>query len=439
MAKQTMAQKTQLSPELLAANQRLLALRRQQMRREPGVDAGCHQPNDSQEWPALSELPKHLGWGSAALTAVLRRRQSGQPDQETNFAYPEAQPGPVEKRMSDGAQILQGDSRSKVLAEAASVKLYPDIGLAMLRQNMTAPGRLWLMCRYLDVAGQGSLRIDIITKHLNIKNSGLYLCGKRQLRNLLRQGEEVFWIRDRETIWLRSAARVAASLDVERLTGRPVALPLDALLSGIGAFRAHLYAAFHSSRAKDSRLNPVPVATKGTVVESVGMPIARATLARISGVGQSTQRAYEMRLGLQTRANFAVGETKTEGGYEERAWQQGGALFDLRDYQGQQGREGRTYLAWQLPNSYAGQHAQRPKGRQKRINRQIQDLVMKGMPGNDGGEVVRCGPARRYFANGRLAGKTLSRQRAAGRRDCYWRGRQSRDGRFTLWHTWQQA
>ncbi|MCA9874000.1 MAG: hypothetical protein KC441_10100, partial [Anaerolineales bacterium] len=181
-----MAQKTQPSPELLAANQRLLALRRQQMRREPGVDAGCHQPNASLEWPALLELPEHLGWGSAALTAVLRRRQCGQSTQETNFAYLEAQSGPVEKRMSDGAQILQGDSRSKVLAEAASVKLYPDIGLAMLRQNMTAPGRLWLMSRYLDVAGQGSLRIDIVTKHLSTKNSGLYLCGKRQLRNLLR-------------------------------------------------------------------------------------------------------------------------------------------------------------------------------------------------------------------------------------------------------------
>jgi hypothetical protein len=43
---------------------------------------------------------------------------------------------------------------------------------------------------------------------------------------------------------------VAFGLGVERLSGRPVALPLEALLNGIGRFRAELYAAFHSGRVK---------------------------------------------------------------------------------------------------------------------------------------------------------------------------------------------
>jgi hypothetical protein len=36
------------------------------------------------------------------------------------------------------------------------------------------------------------------------------------------------------------------------LTDRPVALPLSALRDGMGAFRAHLYATFHSGRTKDT-------------------------------------------------------------------------------------------------------------------------------------------------------------------------------------------
>jgi 3-deoxy-D-manno-octulosonic-acid transferase len=59
----------------------------------------------------------------------------------------------------------------------------------MLRQEMTAPGRLWLMLRYLDQQGCGKIRIDILRKTLTHKSSTLHICGKRQLRNLLRDGE----------------------------------------------------------------------------------------------------------------------------------------------------------------------------------------------------------------------------------------------------------
>ena len=293
----------------------------------------------------------------------------------------------------------------------------------MLRQEKEAPGRLWLMLRFLDQPGQGVIRIDIIAQHLNNKTSNLYFCGKRQLRNLLHAGEGVYWTRDKTQVWLRSAVRVAAALGVERLTGRPVALPLSALLEGIGAFRAHLYAAFHSGRAK------------GMANGRAAMPIARDTLSHLSGVGRSSQRAYEARLGLQPQSNFALGEAEAAGGQEERAWRQGQALFALKDYAGQHGREGKTYLAWQLPNSYAGQHLQRPKGRQKRINRQLQDLVMKGMPGNEGDGALNCGSAvaamgKRYYANGRLAAQ--GRQRSGEVR--YWRRPSVGHGRAAIWH-----
>ncbi|MBK8989859.1 MAG: hypothetical protein IPM39_27990 [Chloroflexi bacterium] len=250
----------------------------------------------------------------------------------------------------------------------------------------------------------------------------------------------MFWKRDKQHVWLYSAAKVAYALDVARLTGRPVALPVAVLLDGIGAFRAHLYAAFHSGRVKETPYGdqacPFDALKAGSRRGRRDMPIARVTLEQLSGVGRSSQRAYEERVGLNIQSNFAVGNIATRENQEIAAWARGQALFELKDYAGQHGREGKTYLAWQLPNSYAGQHLQRPKGRQKRINRQLQDLVMKGMPGNDGDEVLRRGPAaaaamgKRYYANGRLAAQR--RQHSEGVR--YWRRPSVGHGRAAIWH-----
>ncbi|MFQ5433315.1 MAG: hypothetical protein ACE5FD_00405 [Anaerolineae bacterium] len=228
----------------------------------------------------------------------------------------------------------------------------------------------------------------------------------------------MYWTRDKEYIWLRSAAKVAYALGVERLTGRPVALPVAALLDGIGTFRAHLYTAFHSGRAKES--------PRGRQA----MPIARDTLAGLSGVGRSSQRAYEARAGLTVNANFAVGELVTEENQENRAWQQGQALFVLQDFCGQQGKKGKRYLAWQLPNTYIGQHRQTPKGRQRRINRELKDLVMKGMPGNVGRTNETQKPEKVYYPNGKLAAKAYGRD---PEHELYWRRYRTGNGRFNLW------
>lgn len=95
-------------------------------------------------------------------------------------------------------------------------------------------------------------------------------------------------------------------------------------------------------------------------------------------MGRSSQRTYEERVGLQVLANFAIGQASTKEDQEKQAWVKGQACFELKDYREQQGKKGKTYLAWQLPNSYSGQHQKRPNGRQKRINRELKDPVMKG-------------------------------------------------------------
>jgi len=427
------------SPQLEAANQRLYALREQarvqrlaagapdDLPRSAGNglpwDAGSSQPSDSTA-STIATLPGHLGWSSQPLTAVLRRQAresfSGTNEQEWLARLSETAVS-ASADTTNGQHKPSTSSRHVKTNEAQLpdwVKLYPDIGLGMLREELTAPGRLWLMLRYLDSEGCGTIRIDIIRKKLTKKNSMLRLCGKRQLRNLLQDGEGVYWSRDKEYVWLRSAARVAFALGVDRLTGRPVALPTAALLDGIGTFRAHLYAAFHSGRAKET--------PHGDQV----MPIARETLEQLSGVGRSSQRNYEERIGVDVQANFAVGDLSTKENQEKRAWAKGQALFELKDYRGQQGRKGKTYLAWQLPNSYSGQHRHRPRGRQKRINRKLKDLVMKGMPGNVGGTNGTRQPEKIYYPNGKLAAKAYGRD---AERELYWKRHRTGNGRFDLW------
>jgi hypothetical protein len=390
----------QPSPALLAANRRLRELR--QGRNNQGTaGSGNYSPPAN---PAAS-LPPHLGWESAGVTAVLRRGESRPQTAD-------------EGRTTNDEQAAVVGPSSFVIGPSSFIKLYPDIGLAMLRRELSAPGRLWLLLRLVDRAGEGKLRIVVVEEAITNPDSPHRLCGKRQLRNLLKAGEGLFWTRDRDTLWLRSAAKVAHGLGVTRLTGRPVALPLPVLLGGIGDFRAQLYAAFHSGRGKPNN-------------RARTMPIARQTLHNLSGVGRSSQRAYERRAGVTAQTNYAVGETAAPHTQEKRAGQQGTAVFTLTDSDGQQGQQGQSYLAWQLPNSYDGRHQQRPKGRQRRINRELKDLVMKGMPGNveEGADAKRYG--RVFFTNGKLAAQAYGRDPHGDR---YWPtvGRQ-RPGGCQLW------
>jgi hypothetical protein len=402
------------SAALLLANKRLLEIRAKHQGKgdaqtctvqgeEPFVELRALQARYG-----LTQLPDHLGWGSVPLTEALRARKALEIPQESPvFKLLPAQT--IEKRPLPSS------------GHEETVKLYPDIGMAMLRQGITAPGRLWLLLRHLDQEGRGVLRVVNITHQLTPKTSKLHLCGKRQLRNLIKEGEGIFWTRNKEKLWLRSAAKVAHQLGVVRLTGSPVALPVTALLDGIGSFRAHLYAAFHSGRVKQSGHG------------QQARPIARETLASISGVGASSQRTYEKQTGIQVRANIALGQGLSKENQEAGAWQKGGALFELRDYCGQQGKQGKTYLAWQLPNSYIGKQQHQPKGRQKRINRELNDLVMKGMPGN----VEETSGSQRlekvYHPNGKLAAMAHKR---TPERDVYWQRYQVGNGRSVLWQQW---
>lgn len=302
--------------------------------------------------------------------------------------------------------------------------VYPDLALAMLKHNFAAPGRLWLLFRYLDTAGKGWIGVEEARHQLTEPHSDTHLCGWRQLRNLLVKGQDIFWVRQNDgafsdRIWLRSPAKVALALKISKLKLKPVSIPVDILLDTIGAVRAHFFASFHSGREE-------------------ARPISRQSLKDITGVSRRSQRTYEKRARVRTERNWAIGEQYTKLAHEQRAWRHGHAAFRMTDNKGKVGPPGNTYVAWQLPNSYSGPHALQSNRAKKRINRQLTDLLEKGITGNGKREVEKPAPDQdqdtgstlRYHEHGRAAARSYNRN---ARNDLYWRC-SARHHKCQLWY-----
>ena len=386
-----------LPSAMQAAQQQLLALRQQ--RRQQRMADGLSLQTDEQgrrigpsDLPALSpllpSLPPHLGWHSQPVTDCLR---------------PSPPAAPVAC-----ARALPPPASPPVTAQETHVTLYPDLALAMLRQGRAATGRVWLLLRHLDQAGRGWLSLAEVRQQLTASTSPWRVCSWRHLRNLLAQGDGLFWQRAQERIWLRSVPRVAATLGISALATPAILLPARHLCQKIGAVRAHFYASFHSSRVKTTRSGQTQAA-----------PIARITLEKLSLVTRHTQRRYEKTAGIQRQINTAVGSPPTPTEEQARASQQGHALFHFTDHRGKVGPAGQTYMAWQLPNSYSGPHAQRAPGQRRRLNRQLAVLLHKGMTGNDKtqSEIRRNRSRQRFFSNGSQAVRQYNR---APDQDAYW-------------------
>lgn len=340
----------------------------------------------------LSALPEHLGWGSAAQTAVLRaaarRDSAGQDDDDRAW-------------IADLRPQRARDKTAELATPPATVALPPALGLAILKQKEAAAGRLWLLLRALDGQGRGWVEAAVARVTFCGEDSAWRFCSARRLRGLLAGGDGRFWELANGRIWLRSMARVARMLGLRRLDGRTVALPTPDLLGGIAAVRAQLYAAFHSGRRAG--------------------PIARQTIARRSGVAPRTQRRYDRLSGVERKANFACGPRLDSEAAQEAAWRRGPAAFVCRERR--RGREGR-FLAWQLPNSYHGPHARMGRGRQKRHQKALADLLTQGTAGN--GQALHGDLSQRYFAHARCAAAALGRATQA----IYW---PAAGGRFWHW------
>jgi hypothetical protein len=410
---------------LLAAQQKLIELRKEIRARQEQTEP-LRKAHGRNEIPppllhnSVKQLPKHLGWGSEPLTAAIRAAETRRSEQaeKIDFTGDSFQP-PVPPINIDSSQT----ETREISSEEDTIRLYPDIAMAMLKQRMVASGRIWLLLRYMDKRGSGWVDIDEAREKLTRRNAPLRVCGRRQLRKLLTQGEGMFWLRQNNRIWLRSIAKTAAVLGVQRLTGLPIALSHSVLLQSIGTVRAHFYASFHSGRS-----------SKGN--HDVPRPLARERIKQLGHMSRRTQRRYEKRANIQCQSNYAITRHYSIESHQEQAWKRGRAVFLFTDYQGKLGRKEATYTAWQLPNSYKGPHDRLARGQQKRINRKLVDLSMKGMTGNGRfsdpeKRPQKPGLIRCFFTNGAQAGKNYNR---FPKRDAYWLNNQYRGTDCRLYH-----
>ena len=249
--------------------------------------------------------------------------------------------------------------------------------------------------------------MDYARSKLTDKSSPLHVCGWRRLRQILRQGEDIFWQRDDQNrLWLRGAHKIAQKLGLNRLHGLRIDLPLKTLLGGIQAVRAQFYAAFHSGRRRSA-------------------PISRECLKELTGLPERTQRSYDHIAQVERERNMAIGPRYNKIAAEEQAWLRGRGMFHFVDSQGQQGAPNGEYVAWHLPNSYQGPHSTRCTGRQKRINQRLSGLVLQGMRGNISSEIEKL-----FWPNGAAAGRAYNR---AGENDAYWPQNKAECKPYLLW------
>ena len=289
-------------------------------------------------------------------------------------------------------QPSSSQSANTAASSVKTIKLYPSLALAWLKQQKAAEARIWLLCQHLDNNRRGWLEIQTVRTHLASKTSPLHVCGWRQLRRLLQRGEGIFWERDAfNRLWLRGTARVTHALGVEKLRGTPVKIAVKNLCQ-IKLARAHFYAGFFALRQSDA-------------------PIARATLAELTGVNERQQPTYEKLAGIDTERCIAIGDRFSAENLQQQTWLRtvrgGSKPFIFTDHQGKQGKRGARYIAWHLPNRYIAHHQSTTKGRQRKLNRQLQtqqNLVTTRARGNLCDSAIGMqAPEKLFFDDGKRA------------------------------------
>ena len=306
-----------LSPELQAAQERLLQLRKEL----PAKKGASHR----HFCKTLKQAPQNHLLQQAQVALSQRRELEG-------VRVNHGSPCPS----SDWLAALKeeylnlGNSlppTEPVLTRPSdTVPAYPSLLIAMLKENLAPAGRIYLLLRHLDPQGRGWLSVDRARDQLTTKSSQLRVCGWRRLRQILHQGEGIFWQRDpQDRLWLHAPHRIGQKLGVERLQGTRINLPVKCLLGGIQAVRAHFYAAYHSGRRKPA-------------------PFSRERLKDITGLPDRTQRAYDHIAQVKRERNIAIGPRYTKETAETQAWLRGRGLFRFVDSQGRQGR--RTASTW---------------------------------------------------------------------------------------------
>lgn len=249
-----------------------------------------------------------------------------------------------------------------------TIKLYRSLCNQILQREEASVGRVWYLLRYLDQAGRGWLSIEDVREALTAKGSAIRVFGWRRLRQILAQGEGVYWHREcrqeGHRIWLFGLGKMAQEIGVTHLSGAPTEIPVTHLLGGIQEVRAHFYALTHS------RKRPAP--------------IARITIRGLTGSAERTQQTYDKVSKTRSEKNLILLRIDSESDYQESLYKYGRNQFCFTDYNGSQPFSESELIARRLPNTYHAPdtHRRGSRSRQRKINRRLNALVDTQAQGN---------------------------------------------------------
>lgn len=239
------------------------------------------------------------------------------------------------------------------------VPVYPSVAAAILRAKNAAAGRVWLLLHnHFNRAGRQVVNEDEIIDLLCSTESPLRLFTVRQWRNIRKEGDGRFWdVLTGGQVFIYGMAHTADSMNVDRLSGRRVNVPMSSLVKSTKEAKRILYLTFDASRD--------------------AMPISRATREDITGIDRSSQWRIERKSPeIEVTPNYEIvtplADCQT---VENAAYRFGGASFVFTDRLGKQGAAGEKYLARQMPNSYTCSLENAPRGRQKKLNRRLRTPV----------------------------------------------------------------
>lgn len=374
-----------VSPQLQAAQARLHALRSQ----FKTVEDGEIRPKTP-----LPSLPQHLGWHTDSIANLLRSHRTEMSYTTLRHKSPCHIQSPHEWGLHAPQNPIHGVIECSPLISSTGgslIRIQPDLAIAVLQAEQSAVARVWWLLRALDVEGRGTLSLVQIKAWLSEKDSPWRIFGWRQCRNLLQQGKGIFWERDKTHVWLRSTAKVAVALGIERFKLAPVEIPIKQLQGKMGAVRANLYALLHAGRPD--------------------RPIARDTISAITGISPTSQRRYEKMGQVRPKFQYAL---QAPSAPQEAHWEFGNRTFILEDRRGRFGNVGQQWRAIQLPNCYTTTHKPLKPSRNRALNRRLADLLQYGTTGNDQAQ------ERLYCDDAKMALKCGSLRYFPSVQDGYW-------------------
>jgi len=272
------------------------------------------------------------------------------------------------------------------------IRVYPDILLRASRNENGGAVRLWILAKNFNEGGCGVIPNKAFRQYvindLKVKR-GTYDVWLARAKHIgIFKIEEVGPIEDQKQYYkLAGYARAAVIVGCDRL-GRGEYLPLEKFIKK--GWLGYVWATWIKSHRLEDR------------------PISRRTMQELSGISERSQRLYDKQAGIETQANYAKDTT--------RAGSQG--MVDYINEFEQDKIKSKAFLnngeiTWRLPNSYKTKDIEEaPKGRLRRINNQLQDLL------NNGGRDPKSGNyVRRYCESDKQVKRSQKNIRKLGNKD----------------------